>query len=135
MCFFSNFRVLENDEATPEVSTYYDYDANFGVVLNETENPSLDFEDPSLQSPRVPPSYDYSHFEVYNAVSLQTPIPETSVYTRDVYAHTHLQEFFKEGTYIFVVFQGMGKAPDKPERHSKRLKGPQHPKPSCPWNM
>jgi hypothetical protein len=61
------YRVLENEENPPEV-TYYDYDANFGVVLNETESPSLDFEDPAY---RVPPSYDYSHFDVYNTVSLE----------------------------------------------------------------
>ena len=62
-----HFRVLEKDDDPAPGATYYDYDANFGVVLNETENPSPDFED--LQTARVPPSYDYSHFEVYNGVS------------------------------------------------------------------
>ena len=48
--------------------TYYDYDANFGVVLNETDASSPDFQDLGQLSPNAPPSYDYSHFDVYNQV-------------------------------------------------------------------
>jgi hypothetical protein len=57
---------METDDDAAEV-TDYDYDANFGVVLNENELPPPDFEDQA--APKAPPSYDYSHFDVYNAVS------------------------------------------------------------------
>jgi hypothetical protein len=57
---------METDDDAAEV-TDYDYDANFGVVLNENELPPPDFEDQA--APKAPPSYDYSHFDVYNSVS------------------------------------------------------------------
>ena len=60
-------RVMETDDDASEV-TDYDYDANFGVVLNENELAPPDFEDPA--APKAPPSYDYSHFDVYNAVRI-----------------------------------------------------------------
>ena len=40
--------------------TDYDYDANFGVVMNENDLDQVSAKDP--------PSYDYSHFDLYSAV-------------------------------------------------------------------
>ena len=40
--------------------TDYDYDANFGVVMNENDLDQISAKDP--------PSYDYSHFDLYSAV-------------------------------------------------------------------
>jgi hypothetical protein len=44
---------METDDDAAEV-TDYDYDANFGVVLNENELPPPDFEDQAAQ--KAPPS-------------------------------------------------------------------------------
>ena len=53
---------VDNDDDDDHDVTDYDYDANFGIVMNESD----------LQragGAKEPPSYDYSHFDVLNAVS------------------------------------------------------------------
>ena len=52
---------VDDDDDDDHDVTDYDYDANFGIVMNEND----------LQraaGAKEPPSYDYSHFDVYNAV-------------------------------------------------------------------